>query len=599
MKTAHGCFLFAALLAPAASADPWFREAAKDRGLDGVQAKTVALADLDGDGAWDLCLDRQRFYLNRHGTFEERKDTGIEFPEVLIVPLKDGAADTANGKTQPFVPAYLYFADLNNDGATDAVWGVHSNWETFDGRGWTTVKECDPGVRSRVYLNDGKGRFRRAAESEFSLPASYGPAMALAICDVDNDGSLDLYEGREYRQYGVLYGCGPDRLWKGDGKGGFTDITRKAGLWMEAEPGKAGSARPSYGVTHADWNNDGRMDLFEMAYGRQWNLLWKNRGDGTFEEVGLKTTFAGDAITHGRYPPGVNRQPEQPFRSNGNTFDFAVGDFDNDGDLDGFLGEIAHAWAGEASDPPCLLVNEGEAAGWAFRRIPVQEALPKREFRDAQNFQYADLHVSWADFDNDGWLDLLLGAGDYPDGQFLRLYRGTGKGTFEEVTGVAGFDWEGCGGLSIGDIDRDGDLDILAGRSFMRLSQEHRDRYMGGLKTNDVGLFLNEEGGRNGNHWLNVRLVGRSANRSGIGARITVVAGGLSMIREIRCGSGLGNHQDPPEAHFGLGKATRVDSITVRWPDGTLTVQEFKGVAADRFVTIVQGEKTLKAEKAK
>ncbi len=586
------------LSAVSASADTWFTNGAKAAGLGGVQAKDAILVDLDGDGWWDLCVDRSKMFLNRRGKFVPHDASGIEFPEVTLVPLKDGAADVAKATKQKFVPAYLYFADVDNDGAMDAIWGVHSSWEFLNDAGWQTVKECDHGLRSRVYRGVGKGRFERAKASEFTAPESAGPASSLAICDVDNDGKLDLFEGREYRQYGVLYGCGPDRLWKGDGAGGFTCATKAAGMWLSPEPGTPKSARPSYGVTHADWNNDGRMDLLELAYGRQWNLLWKNKGDGTFEDVGLATGFAGDAITHGRYPPGVGRPPEQPFRSNGNTFDCAVGDYDNDGDLDCYLGEIAHAWAGEASDPPSLLINQGEAGAWAFKRVPVWDALPKREFRDTQNFQYADLHVAWGDFDNDGWLDLLLGGGDYPDGQFLRLYRNQGDGTFAEVTKEAGFDWEGCGDLSLGDVDRDGDLDIVAGRSFMRLSQDHLDRYMGGIKTNDVGLFLNDEAGRNGNHWLNVRLVGKEANRSGIGARITVVAGGRSMIRELRCGSGLGNHEDPPEAHFGLGKATSVEKLTVRWPDGTSSVQEFANVPANRFVTVTQGTAKLALEPA-
>jgi hypothetical protein len=589
-----------ALTASAATADPWFTNAAKTSGLDGVTSKDCILADLDGDGWWDLCVDRERLFLNRRGKFEELRDSGIEFPEVTIVPLKEGAADTANAKRQKFVPAYLYFADVNNDGATDAIWGVHSNWEAFDeeSSAWVTVKECDHGLRSRVYLNQGNVRFKRSAESGFTLPSNAGPASSLALCDVDRDGNLDLFEGREYRQYGVLYGCGPDRLWKGDGTGGFADITEKSGMLLVAEPGTEKSARPSYGVTHADWNNDGAMDLLELAYGRQWNVLWKNKGDGSFEDVGMATHFAGDDITHGRYPPQMKRPSEKPFRSNGNTFDCAIGDFDNDGDLDAFLGEIAHAWAGEASDPPSLLINEGKKGAWAFKRVPVWDALPKREFRDKVNYQYADLHVAWGDFDNDGWLDLLLGAGDYPDGQFLRLYRNLGNGRFEEVTEAAGFNWEGCGDLSLGDVDRDGDLDIVAGRSFMRLGQDHRDKFMGGLKTNDIGLFLNEEAGRNGNHWLNVRLSGKTANRAGIGARVTVVAGGLTMTREIRCGSGLGNHEDPPEAHFGLGKAAKVDSLTIRWPDGKLSEQVFKGIAADRFVTVRQGEESLEVREA-
>ena len=422
--------------------------------------------------------------------------------------------------------------------------------------------------------------------------------MALAVVDVDLDGRLDLFEGREYRQYGVLHGCGVDRLWRGDGKGGFEDVTAAAGLMTVPAPGGERSSRPTYGVTHADVDGDGWPDLLALSYGRQWNRLWLAQGDGTYRDVGLASGFAGDAITHGRYPQGVGRPPEPPFRSNGNTFDCAVGDVDGDLDLDLFLGEIQHAWAGEASDPSSLLLNEGNR----FTRRPVQEFLPPRVFRDARNFNYGDLHAAFLDVDNDGRLDLLIGSGDYPDGQFLRLYRQADDGGFEEVTAAAGFDWEGCGGLSLGDYDRDGDVDILAGRSFMRLDQAHRDRYMGGITVNAVGLFRNDVANRSGNHWLSVRLVGKGkggANRAGIGARVLVTAGGRTQVREIRCGSGLANHQDALEACFGLGQATRVERLEVRWPDRKHGVQVVQDLPVDRFVTVTQGRRKPALEPAR
>jgi len=574
----------------------WFTNVTKEVGLEGVRAKDGIFTDLNGDGYWDLCLDRGRFYLSKKGkSFAAHEEHGIDFPEVTLVLLKDGKPNLKEAKKTTFTPHYLYFADVDNDGDTDALYGVHSNWEHFDQRKgkWVAVAECDHGVRSSVWLNDGKGRFERGPDSAYSAKDGYGPAMALAIVDVDLDGNLDLYEGREYRQYGASYVSGVDRLWRGDGKGGFTDATAEMGLMTIPQPAQANSSRPSYGVTHADVNNDGRPDLLQMAYGRQWNYLWISGEDGKFTEAGRSSGFAGDDITHGRYPPSMRRPTEQPFRANGNTFDCAVGDIDNDGDLDLFLGEIQHAWAGESSDPPSLLINETKDGVVRFRRLPVTEFLPKREFRNPRNFNYGDLHAAFVDVDLDTRLDLLIGSGDYPDGQYLRLYRQTEDGKFEEVTAFSGFDWEGCGDLSIGDFDRDGDPDILAGRSFMRLKQAHRDKHMGGIKVNEVGLFRNDIGNRSKNHWLNVRLVGRKANRGGIGARITVVTGDVSQIREIRAGSGLANHQDAPEACFGLGKARKVDELIVRWPDGRLTRQRFKNVPADRFVTVKEGNRKL------
>ncbi len=600
----------------APEAATWFTNVSAEVGLAGVRAKGAAFTDLDGDGHWDLCLDRQRLYLAKDGgaRFVAHETHGIAFPEIRKVPVgKDGTPDEAKAKDITYAPHYLYFADVDGDGDTDALWGVKSWWDRYDGSGWKRITACDPGLRSTVWLNKGKGRFERGPDSGYTARDAVGPAMALAVVDVDGDGVLDLFEGREYRQYGVLVGCGVDRLWKGDGKGGFTDGTVAAGLMTSPQPymgpmpppagaeGALGFSRPTYGVTHGDWNNDGRQDLMALSYGRQWNRLWKNNDDGTFTDVGLPTNFAGDSVTHGRYPAFVRRPPEKPFRSNGNTFDLALGDIDGDGDLDAFMGEIAHFWAGEASDLPSLLYNEGKAKDFAFERETVREALPPRPFR-SERWNFGDLHAAFLDADNDGRLDLLIGSGDYPDGQFLRLYRQTEEGDWEEVTEIAGFDWEGCGGISIGDYDRDGDVDIVAGRSFMRLNKAHRDKFMDGITVNEVGLFRNDIANRNGNHWLNVRLVGKGkggSNRPGIGGRVTITAGGRSQMRELRCGSGLANHQDPPEACFGLGKARVIDRLEVRWPDGKGTVQVFEKLPADRFLVIREGSKRVEATKAR
>ena len=112
-----------------------------------------------------LVVGRERFFLSEKGkAWKEWKEHGIEFPEVTLVPMTaEGTADTAKGKKARLVPHYLYFADVDNDGDVDAPAGVHSNWEVFDGRGWKVVKECDHGVRSAVWLNDGTSPSDRTA----------------------------------------------------------------------------------------------------------------------------------------------------------------------------------------------------------------------------------------------------------------------------------------------------------------------------------------------------------------------------------------------------------------------------------------------------
>lgn len=586
------------------SGGPFFVDVAKEMGLTDELATEVCWVDANNDGYWDVYLEREHLYLCRSGKSFAKVETGFEFPEVTrVVPIHQQPVDLSNVQKHRLLPTYVYFADLNNDGHTDAIHGIRSDWQFKQGSGWKNVKECDHGYRNSIYLGNGTGRFEKQTpiEGSFDDPDLFGPTFALAIADYDNDGCLDLFDGQNYRRYGVISGCGQDQLWFGDGMGGFENMTSAAGLTTSPRPGEIDSARPTYGATHGDINNDGLQDILQLAYGRQWNMHWRNAGGRNFENVAAEDHFDGDDCRHGRYPQwwiddeskGRNRpyQPELPFRSNGNTMDAAIADYDNDGDLDVFLGEIKHEWAGPSSDLSSLLINRGSKGNYIFDRVSVAGFLPLRESNthDLRKINFGDLHCSWLDFDNDGWLDLLIASGDYDDGQFLRLYRQLPDQRFVEATELAGFDWEGSGGLSIADFDRDGDLDILVGRSFARLTNEHRDKRMPGVKR-VVGLFQNRVCDQSENNWLNVRLTGKGkggSNQFGIGARVFVTTDdGITQMRELRCGSGLSGHQDPPELHFGLGKHKSIKKLLVRWPDQRQTEQVMSDVAANQFLVI-------------
>jgi hypothetical protein len=391
---------------------------------------------------------------------------------------------------------------------------------------------------------------------------------AACALDYDRDGALDLFVGSGYVEYGKSLDSYPDRLYRGPA---FEDVTERVGLLTRAEPGRRDSSKPTYGVTHGDFDGDGWQDLWVCTYGRQWNFLWRNvRGEG-FVDVAEETGFDGDADRSGKYPPWAGREDELPFRANGNTFDCAIADFDNDGDMDCILAEITHAWAGPSSDRTSLLVSEGgrfERRPDAFRRAHAIE-----------RWNQGDIHCGWIDYDNDGLLDALVASSDYPDLQELKLYRQREDHTFEDART---FGWEGAGQISVGDYDGDGDLDVLCGRSLHRLPKERQDALGVGC-----ALFRNDVGSRN--RWLQVACVGKSANRDGIGCRIRVTTpDGRTQTREIRGGHGHAGHNDPYVAHFGLGAHGRATRVEVRWPDREGSVTVIEDVRADQRLVVRQ-----------
>ncbi|HEU4338499.1 MAG TPA: CRTAC1 family protein, partial [Planctomycetota bacterium] len=277
---------------------------------------------------------------------------------------------------------------------------------------------------------------------------------------------------------------------------------------------------------------------------------------------------------------GTDLVDEGEWRSNGNTFDAAVADFDNDGDMDCFLGEIAHWWAGPSSDKSMLLVNQGAAGGFVFRRDPDRIKRAPQEGR----WNQGDLHCGWLDVDNDGRLDLLIASSDYPDPQILKLFHQKDDGRFEEWTDKLGFRWMNASQISLGDFDRDGATDILIGTNNMRLTEAQvKSRPL------SAGLFRNALAGRTGNGFFNLRLKGQA-----VGARVLLTAGGTRQTREVYGGLGHAGHRDDTDCRFGVGKAKIIDRVEVIWPDAARTTQAFEKVEINRFYTLEKGGKLVR-----
>ena len=444
-----------------------------------------------------------------------------------------------------------------------------------------------------LFRNDGNNRFTEMAADVNLDVEQWGSGPAFG--DIDGDGDLDLFVG-------AIAGSSP-RLFRNDA-GMFIDMTASSGLAI--------TAASTISATFADYDQDGDLDLFLAHWGNEpqsdTETLWKNDGSGGFASASVESGLSDQLITmssdgdlndysftwtfsdiDGDRDPDIlmtsDFKTSKVFRNNGdatftditdtrviidqNGMGSAVGDFDNDGDMDWFVTSI--------------IEETEEEDGKYGNRLYVNDGLGT--FSDATPAAGLD-DGGWGwgacmeDFDNDGDLDLFHvngwpvtgGGGEDDPNDYsvdrVRYFENQGDLRFVETAQAAGLTDRGQGrGVACFDSDRDGDLDLLI--------------------TNNQGnesLVFYENRLSGPHHYLAIKLTGSGANTHGIGAWIEVRTRESTQVREIRAG----NHyvsQNPAEAHFGLGAATTAD-VNVRWPDGSET--NLTSVAADRLLVIEQ-----------
>ena len=587
----------------AAGLDGAFEDRTEAWGLAEVRGARMSVADLDGDGYPDLVVrqiepfGRDDFTagVRYHSVLMNRDDGagGRTFVDetadsLLFAPREGDPAEIGRAAS------VVVFGDVDGDGDLDAFTG-----QFYD----ANDAADDPGDRSEIMLNNGDGTFAFGPEIDLERRGGYATAGA-SFADVDADGALDLWVTGWYIRYGYLT-ADQDRLFLGDGAGGFTDVTEAAGLEMvrsgDPEDWVAGvSTRPAYGATACDLDGDAFPDLLASNYARAWNQQWMNDGAGAFTDVGLESGFAadddldysdnqfyrcwcevhgcdpdpgpaslGDCETYADYwTPGFD---DQPARLGGNTFSTACADVDNDGDLDLYSAEIAHWHIGGSSDPSELLLNDGTGS---FSR-PGNEADGLARDWPSNSWNAGDIYAALVDLDGDGWKDVLLASSDYPDTRMF-LWRQVAPGAFEEVAEAAGIDHPWPAGLAVADFDRDGDLDVVTGSSTARSGTPWTER--------EVHFYENTLGPLNA---LSIRLEGTEANRAGIGARVEVEAGGLVQTFEVGGGYGHMGMQHDTVLTVGLGEACTAEDVRVTWPGGA--ADDFGAVRANYAVTLVQG----------
>jgi hypothetical protein len=416
-----------------------------------------------------------------------------------------------------------------------------------------------------LYHNNGNGTFTNVtAKAGVSDPLW---STSAAFVDYDRDGRLDLFVAN-YLDFSVAsnkvchdsvgardycspraYRAVPDRLYHNEGGGRFTDVTEKAGI------SKADGA--GLGVTAGDYNGDGWPDLY-VANDAMPNQLWINRRDGTFVDEGL---LSGAALNAAGNPEG--------------SMGIASGDFDGDGDEDLFVTNIA----GETF---ALYVNDGKG-NFEDARTRARLATPT-----AANTGFG---TDWFDYDNDGRLDLFIANGAVnvieaqrgqprPFRMKNQLFHNAGDGRFTETTAAAGPAFARADisrGAAFGDIDNDGDVDVVV--------------------TNNGGpakLLLNQavENGST-NHWVSIGVRQPAANRFGVGAWIGVERTGLPTLwRRARTDGSYLSASDG-RVHVGLGASPAIAAVIVQWPDGQR--ERRTGVAAGARVTLTRSPAPARA----
>jgi hypothetical protein len=539
----------------------WFTEEAAASGLDfvhfnGMSGETyypeimapgAGLLDYDNDGDLDIYIVQGQML----GSGKTLKDALFPPMGELRDRLFRNDLRTESGRR------VVRFTDVTSASGIDVrTYGMGVAAGDVDNDGFVDIYRT--GLNGSVLLrNNGNGTFNDVtAKSGTGNRGGWG--VSAAFVDYDRDGWLDLFVGN-YLIYSIeadldclsvtgqadycppnSYRGQPDKLYRNRGDGTFEDVTARALV--------GGAYGPALGVSTADFNGDGWIDVYVGNDGEP-NQLWINQKDGTFRDNAFLAGAAVNGAGNAEASMGID-----------------AGDFDNDGDEDLFITN----WLAQMN---VLYVNDGRGM---FEDRKAASAL------GPPSLAKTGFGTAWFDYDNDSWLDLLTANGSvsiieaqarakdpFPLKMPNQLYRNLGNGRFEDVSPRAGRAFElleVSRGAAFGDIDNDGDADVVVANA-----------------AGPLRLMMNHVGNRN--RWVGLRLTGRGG-RDMLGARVEVIRSSGTLVRRVRSDGSYASANDP-RVLLGLGTSTESPRIRVRWPDGR--TEEWSSVAIDAWTTLQQG----------
>ena len=448
------------------------------------------------------------------------------------------------------------FTDVTDKaGVGDIGWGMGVAIGDYDNDGFDDIYVTCLGP-NHLLRNTGKGTFTDVTQTAGVSDPRW--STGASFVDYDNDGKLDLFvanyvdfdvnnlpefgKGRSCQFKGIPVQCGPrglkgagDTLYHNNGNGTFSDVSKKAGV-ADAD-GYYG-----LGVICSDFDEDGLVDIF-VANDSVPNFLYHNNGDGTFKDIAFPS---GTAVNENGSEQGC--------------MGVTLGDYDHDGKLDLFVTNFD-------DDYNTLYHNDGRGS---FTDVSYATKVA------AVSLPYVGWGTKFFDYDNDGWVDLLVVNGHvYPQlpsyKQRNLVHHNERDGTFSEVGAQLGapFQEKRTGrGAAFGDLDNDGDVDVVINN------------------LDGAAQVLRNDGG-NANNSVLIKTIGVKGNRNGIGARVSLVSGDLKQVEEVYSG-GTYISQNDLRLHFGLEKRTKIDSLEVRWPNGA--VEKITGAGVNKILTIKEGQ---------